>query len=117
MEKYIDNNQIKMIGEAILYSSIQFAIGSVEMSSKFSVKNFAKDEETMDNAIDALHDYMKIATIWTVGVAMLLYSSYGIIGLLVGIIANLVIMMWIYLSYIEAFKVASKKYNIKCRYS
>jgi hypothetical protein len=108
----INSAYLKMIGEAILYSSIQFAIGSVEMSSKFSVKNFSKDDETLNNAVDALHDYMKIATIWTIGVALLLYSSYGILGLLIGIVANVVIMLWIYLSYLDAFKVAANKYNL-----
>jgi hypothetical protein len=110
----IDNNTLKMVGEAILYSSIQFAIGSVEMSSKFSVKNFSKDKETLNNAIDALYDYMKIASIWTLGVAILLYSSYGMMGFLVGIIANLIIIMWIYMSYIEAFRVAANKYGFEC---
>lgn len=108
----MNNTTLKMVGEAILYSSIQFAIGSVEMSSKFSVKNFSKDEETLNNAIDALYDYMKIATIWTIGVALLLYSSYGIVGLLVGIVANLVIMIWIYMSYLQAFRIAAQKYGI-----
>ena len=40
----------KTIGEAILFASIQFSIGSVEMSSKFSVMNFSKDQETLQNA-------------------------------------------------------------------
>ena len=110
----MDNNTLKMVGEAILYSSIQFAIGSVEMSSKFSVKNFSKDKETLDNAIEALYDYMKIASIWTIGVALLLYSSYGLTGFLVGLVANLVIIIWIYMSYIEAFRIAANKYGYKC---
>jgi hypothetical protein len=37
----LGENNMKMIGEAILLASIQFSIGSVEMSSKFSVKNFS----------------------------------------------------------------------------
>jgi hypothetical protein len=108
----MDNETMKMVGEAILYSSIQFAIGSVEMSSKFSVKNFSKDTETLNNAIEALYDYLKIAIIWTIGVSMLLYSSYGIMGLMTGLVANLIIIMWIYFSYIEAFKVAANKYGL-----
>ena len=103
-----------MIGEAILYSSIQFAIGSVEMSSKFSVKNFSKDKETLDNAIEALYDYIKIASLWTFGVAILLYSSYGLMGFLVGLVANLVIIFWIYTSYIESFRIAAAKYGYVC---
>ena len=51
----------KAVGEAIVFASIQFSIGSVEMSSKFSVMNFSKDQETLQNAAYALTDYLKIA--------------------------------------------------------
>ncbi len=108
----IDKDTMRMIGEAIIFASIQFSIGSVEMSSKFSVKNFGKDEETLENAIDALHDYMLIATIWTIGVALLLYSSYGVTGLVMGIFSNAVVISWIYFSYVNAFHYTSKKYNL-----
>lgn len=40
----------KAISKAILFGSIQFSIGSVEMSSKFSVMNFSKDHEILQNA-------------------------------------------------------------------
>jgi hypothetical protein len=109
----MDNrNIIKLIGESILFASIQFSIGSVELSSKFSVKNFAKDDETLDNAVSALHDYIIIALIWTIGVCMMLYSSNGILGIFCGLISNLIIIGWIYFSYIHAFKIASEKYNL-----
>lgn len=95
---------IKMLGEAILFSSINFSIGSVEMSSKFSVKNFSKDQETLQNACDSLVDFVKIGLIWTVGVIMLLYGRYGFWGAISGIITNLIIMLWIWFSYMDAFK-------------
>jgi hypothetical protein len=108
----LDKDIIKLIGESILFASIQFSIGSVELSSKFSVKNFAKDNETLNNAISALHDYIMIAFVWTIGVCMMLYSSNGIIGILCGLISNLIIIAWIYFSYIHSFKIASEKYNL-----
>lgn len=99
----------KMLGEAILYGSIQFSIGSVEMSSKFSVKNFSKDQETLQNAADALMDYIKISFIWTLGVTLLLFSKYGWLGAISSIISNAVVVLWIYFSYHDAFKTAVKK--------
>jgi hypothetical protein len=104
---------MKMLGEAILYSSIQFAIGGVEMSSKFSVKNFSKDQETLQNAADALSDYLKIGLLWTTGTSILLYCNYGITGAIVNILVNLVIMFWIYNSYIKSFEVAAQKNNLQ----
>ena len=50
---------------------MQFSIGSVEMSSKFSVKNFSKDQHTLQNAAGALSDYMKIGLMWSFGLSIL----------------------------------------------
>lgn len=104
---------LKMVAEAILYSSIQFAIGSVEQSSRFSVKNFSKDQETLQNAADALFDYMKIGTLWTVGVAILLYCKYKWAGVAGGVIANGLIILWTYVKYVSAFRFAAKKYGLQ----
>ena len=104
-----DGFHMKMLGEAILYASIQFSIGGVEMSSKFSVKNFSKDQETLQNAADALSDYLKIGVLWTIGTTMLLASNYGAVGALTSILVNLFIIMWIYLSYLKAFRIAVEK--------
>jgi hypothetical protein len=109
----ISESQMKMIGEAILLSSIQFSIGSVEMSSKFSVKNFAKDQETLQNAADALSDYLKIGIFWTFGVAILLYANHGCSGAVSAVIANVAIISWVYISYIKSFKMAAQMYNLK----
>jgi len=96
-------NAVYILGKAILMASMQFAIGSVEMSSKFSVKNFSKDQRTLDNAIKALKDYMIIGLLWTIGTGMIFYVNYGVKGLLMNLIANFSIMLWIYLSYYAAF--------------
>lgn len=111
-----ESDRMKMLAEAILYSSFQFAIGSVEMSSKFSVKNFAKDQETLQNAADALSDYIKIGLFWTTGTAFLLYSNYQSLGLITAIVSNLLIILWMYISYQKAFAVAAKKYNLQMPY-
>ena len=108
----INDSHMKMIGEAILLASIQFSIGSVEMSSKFSVKNFSKDQETLQNAADALSDYLKIGVFWTIGVTILLYSNFGVPGAISAILANLLIIVWVYVSYIQSFKIAAEKYNL-----
>jgi hypothetical protein len=83
-----DKRVFKMLGEAILYSSIQFSIGSVELSSKFSVKNFSTDQLTLQNAADALMDYIKVSLIWAIGVTLLLFSKYGVIGAITSLISK-----------------------------
>ena len=107
------NNWPKILGQAIFYSSIQAAIGSVEMSSRFSVINFSKDQETLQNAADALRSYLYIALMWTLATVLVLYSQYGIMGAIVGFLANLAYVGWIFFSYKNAFKKAANKYKLK----
>ena len=110
----MNNHDIyKVIGEAILFGSIQFSIGSVEMSSKFSVINFSKDQETLQNAAYALSDYLKIALLWTIGTALIGYSNFGIMGLYTSLIVNIIIVGWISYSYHVCFLKAADKYKLK----
>lgn len=102
------SNIYKIVGKAILLASMQFAIGSVEMSSKFSVINFSKDQQILQRAADALREYMIIGLVWTLGVVLIMYSNYGKIGLIAGVVSNVVILAWIYLSYMHSFKRAAK---------
>ena len=114
MNFFTDKDSMIMLGEAILLASMQFSIGSVEMSSKFSVKNFSKDQETLQNAADALSDYMKIGLLWTIGLSIMFYARYDKIGAAMSIIMNLLIIAWIYFSYMQAFDIACKNGNLKC---
>jgi hypothetical protein len=104
-------NWPKMLGQSIFYSSIQAAIGSVEMSSKFSIINFCKDQETLQNAADSLKNYMFVAVAWTVATMLVMYSQYTL-GLIVGLILVCCILDG-YFSYIYSFKVAAKKYGLE----
>jgi hypothetical protein len=108
-----DNNYYKAIGEAIIFGSIQFSIGSVEMSSKFSVMNFAKDQETLQNAAYALTDYLRIALLWIVGTSLIMFSNFGHVGLTTNLIVNFIIVGWIVYSYHICFLKAAEKYNLK----
>jgi small-conductance mechanosensitive channel len=103
----------KIVAKAIFYASIQSSIGSVEMSSKFSVMNFSKDQETLQRACDALKSYIVIAIVWTIGTVLALYASDGWCGGFIGLCANAVMMGWIVISYIKAFKEAADRYGLK----
>jgi len=103
----------KMLGSSILLASIQASIASVEMSSKYSVINFSKDQTTLQAAANALTGYMIISFIWLTGSAMISYGQYSYMGLITSVVANLVLVGWIYFSYIYAFQVAARRYNLK----
>lgn len=113
VEKNLSKNMLpKLIGKSILFASMQFAIGSVEMSSKFSVKNFSKDQDTLQNATDALSDYLIIGLLWTFGTSLIFYNNYKWEGVIINSLINFSIMYWIYWSYMKSFDSACKKYNL-----
>jgi hypothetical protein len=112
-EGFTKNLTAKIIGKGILLGSIQVAIGSVEMSSKFSVLSFAKDQDTLQRAADALTSYIVIGLFWAIGSSLVLYGSYGRLGVVSGIASNLFIMLWIIGSYLHAFKKAADRYNLE----
>jgi small-conductance mechanosensitive channel len=105
-------NFSKILGNAILLASIQASIGSVEMSSKFSVINFAKDQETLQAASNALTGYLIIAIIWSIGAVLISYGQYGWDGFWTSLVANSIMILWIVISYVACFSSASKRYNL-----
>ncbi len=113
MNNNSNNNILLLFGEAILLASMQFAIGSVEMSSKFSVRNFSKDQETLQNAADALSDYLRIGFFWTFGLTILFYAKHDKMGAIIALLTNLLIIAWIYYSYLVSFEYATKANNLK----
>lgn len=97
------------IGQAIILASMQASFGSVEMSSKFSVLSFSKDQDTLQRAADALTSYIIIGTLWAIGTCLVLYSEFGTLGLIYALAANILIMAWIVISYLKAFRYAADR--------
>ena len=102
----------KIVGKAIFYAALQSAFGSVLMSSKFTIKNWVKDQETLQNAADALTDYLIIGIIWTIGTVCVMYADYGIRGAVIAFVANFIFIYWIYYIYAMAFQEAMDKHNL-----
>ncbi|KAI3432540.1 hypothetical protein D9Q98_004089 [Chlorella vulgaris] len=111
-----NGNIYKVLGKAILLASMSFSIGSVTMSSTFSVQNFSTSQEILQRAANALTQYLIIATIWTAGCSSLLYASYGRQGLLISVAANAAIMLWIERTYAASFKIAASQNGLQMPY-
>ena|SRR5277367_1185079 len=103
----------KLIGKSIFFAGLQAAFGSVLMSSTFSVLNFSKDQQTLQGAADALRHYLFVALMWTTATMLVMYGSFGMCGLWIGLAANIVIGGWIVGIYLKAFKEAANRYNLK----
>ena len=104
---------VKRVGKALMLSAQQYAIGSVLMSSTYSVKNFSKDQIILDNAADALKNYFYVGWIWLLSNALVLGATYGLNGVIAATVANSAVMYWIYAIYKKSFEDAAKMYNLK----
>lgn len=109
----IVNPSAVMIGNALLYSGMQFALGSVEQSSRFSVSNFSKDQKTLQAAADALSTYIIIAILWTLASCLVLYGQYGKTGIFWGVLTNGIFAGWIVGSYLMTFRKVAKDNGLK----
>ena len=101
-----------LFSESLILASLQFALSSTEMSSRYSVLNFSKDQDTLQNACNALSSYILIGIIFGIGGVLALYGSFGVKGAIVCAICNIAVMLWIVLSYLAAFKKAAIKYDL-----
>lgn len=97
-----------LVGLAIFLGGMQFSIGSVEMSSRFSVENFGTDQKTLQNAANALSTYFVIGLFWTLATCLVLYADHGMTGIIWGLIMNFMFMGWIVISYYLTFKRTAK---------
>ena len=105
----MDKAMYKAIGKSILLASMIFSIGSVVMSSIWSVINFSTEQDVLDRARDALAEFFWIAVVWGLGCACLLFASYGPRGLVLSVLASGLVIGWIYSRYCQAFRVAAAK--------
>ena len=104
---------LKVIGKAMMLGAQQFAVGSVLMSSSYSVKNFSKDQDTLQSAADAMVSYIYVGMLWTLANALVLGASYGRNGAIAAVVANAMVMIWIYIVYVKAFKTAAGMYGLR----
>lgn len=113
MDSIISKETAMVLGQAIFYSAIQASIASCLNSSVFSIHSFGKDQETLQNAADALRHYIVVGAIWGLASMLVLYAQHGWCGFWLGFLANFGFITWITYIYWDAFEKVAKKYNLK----
>jgi hypothetical protein len=101
----------KLIGEAVLLASVNWTLSGNEMASRFNILSWSKDPGVLQRAADALTGYCVLATIWMIGSALILYSQWGRRGFVVGLVANLVAILWTVWTYKRTFRAAAQLHN------
>jgi hypothetical protein len=106
-------NNTHILGKAILFSSIQLAIGALEMNDKFSVRISTTNQDMINEAFVALKDSIILSVFWLIISSFIFFEDYGIMGMMYNILGNLFFMIYMYTSYIRSLKVAARKYNLQ----
>ena len=65
-----------ILGKCVVFSVLQFSLASTEMSSKSSIKNSDRDQESLQHSADALSNYIKISILWMLVGGFLFYCNY-----------------------------------------
>jgi len=103
-----------LVGKSLFFASIQVALASIEMDSKFAIKTM-KDQNSLDHAVQSLKSYIIIAVVWTLASMLTLYSIYGSLGIFVGFITNFAVIMWLIITYKNLFNEVCKTNGLKCQ--
>jgi hypothetical protein len=103
---------VELIAESLIFGSVQYSLASCLMSSVFSVRNFSKDQQTLNNAVGALCEFLKVAIVWFAITSALMYYSHGTKGFVVTFILTLVIVGWLTWIYEKAFREAACKNHL-----
>jgi len=108
---------IILVADALIASTLQLKIAEVGMSSSFSVQHYVNSQETLDHAVDALDNYIIVGIISAIALSSLYYLKNNTPGFIICLMANLLIISWLYYSYNLAFDEVVKKYNLKLKKS
>ena len=114
MIKNITNNEnLLVIGDAIIFASIQLAIRNVEIESIFNVKTTIHNQITLQHAVDSLSQYLMNGFLFTLTTSLFFFYRSNIIGLFVCLFCNILIMNWIYWNYMNAFDYVCEKHHLE----
>jgi hypothetical protein len=109
----MDSQTLRVLGKAILLGALQSSIGSVELSSTYSVNNFSKDQATLQRAADSLTAYIVIGSLWTLGCMAILGAQYSAKGAFFAFAINGVMMLWLVCRYIRTFQQVTQRENLQ----
>lgn len=101
-----------LIGDVTIAATVQFVVANLLMTSTFNIIHFTKQQTTLQHASDRLSNYVKISLICTIALTLLFYAKKDIIGAIISLIINILMIISIYISYTEAFKISAKNHNL-----
>lgn len=107
-----DKETLILIGDITIATTVQFVIANLLMTTTYNIIHFYKNQISLQHAANHLSNYIKISLICTMALVLLFYAKNDIIGAIITLIINILIIIFIYVNYTEAFKVSAKNNNL-----
>lgn len=100
-----------IIGEALFFAVLQMSIATVELEDRSEVAS-NDNQQKLNISAESLRTYIYLAVLWTIASGLVLYGKFDIFGGIMAIIFNVLIIIWIYVTYTDAMEISSKKSNL-----
>lgn len=101
-----------MLGHAIFYNTIFASLSSLEMSSKNTMYASVENQTELNYAAKSIKRSMLGTFIGLIGISLIMYSEYGITGLLVCVVISLINIIWTYSGYYKTLSDLAKRHDL-----
>lgn len=113
MKNFFTKETFVLAGDAIIASTVQYALAGTEMTTRFDIIHYAKTQEVLEHAAEYLINYIKIGSFVGLFLVILYYYKYGKLAAIISLLTNILIMTSIYYSYLIAFEESAKRNKLQ----
>jgi magnesium-transporting ATPase (P-type) len=102
-----------ILGWSTLLAVVLVSFVPIEVASRYEIVDIVirtpnQAKEQLNRAVRNFHRFLLIALAWAIGSIFIMYEKYGYQGSITVFILDIVVILWIYISYKDAFKEAAK---------
>jgi len=101
------------LGQALVFASVQPALASMQMSSRFDIVNSATTQDLLEQAARDLRSFMIIAIIWAVGSTLVMYIQFSWRGAFINLVGQGLVGYWIFSSFRNAIVNQALRKNLQ----
>jgi hypothetical protein len=101
------------IGQAIIFALVQLTLVGTESTSIYIASTTAKTQDKLNKFARSIRAYIFIGILWTAATCLVLSTQFGVKGVLMGLITNLLVMIYVYARYQGVLKEIATEYGLK----
>lgn len=103
------NNTATVFAQSVVLAMAQLSILSTESTSIFIATTVATTQDKLNDFASSLKSYLFISMFWLIATSVMMYSIYGMIGLLTSALANVLVILYIILRNVHILKLIATR--------